>query len=109
METPTNAQSNGVGSHRLRILRISSDLFTQLFTADSHPAYEVMAEAIPRDAVIRNVRMGWLDAAGNGQMEIMIESAEFEPLQDGQPIPYLTPVLRRVEWAERGLIVACDA
>jgi hypothetical protein len=76
---------------RYRILRITSELFVGLFTKGQHPAYLVTQEAIPDDACIRNVRLGWPD-----YVELVLESEEFDEVIEGQPIPVLTPVIDRV-------------
>ena len=72
---------------RKRLL-ISSELFCQLFTQGPHHGYRVIEQAIPDDARVRNVRLGWPDL-----IEVLLESESFEALREGDEIPFLTPVV----------------
>jgi hypothetical protein len=81
---------------RIKRLLISSELFCQLFTQGPHHGYRVIEQAIPEDASVRNVRMGWPAA----QLEVVLESRTFEDLRAGDEIPFLTPVLMNGVHAE---------
>ena len=81
---------------RLKRLRISSELFCQLFTLGPHHGYRVIEQAIPEDAFIRNVGLSW----PYPQIEVLLESQAFEVVREGDEIPFLTPVLMNGAHAE---------
>jgi len=85
-----DAQPESGNNKRLRTLQITGELFVELFKLGSHPAYDVIENAIPDDAEVRNVRFGWPH-----KIEILIESAEFDEVNDGEPIPFLVPVFSK--------------
>lgn len=76
---------------RLRILRISAELFLELFKQGTHPGYNVAINAIPDNTRIVNVRFGWPEC-----IEMLLESEEFDPVNDGEVIPYLSPTVERI-------------
>lgn len=76
---------------RIRSLKISEEFFFSLFTSGFYEAgYTVLSNAIPKDAKLVNVRFGWPH-----EIEILIESQEFEEVGEGEIPPYLTPVIRK--------------
>lgn len=72
-------------------LKISAELFFGLFTAGHHPerAYTVMADPIPKDAQLINIRRGWPN-----DIELVISSETFPALKQGDEIPLMMPTLR---------------
>lgn len=73
---------------RVKRLLISSELFCHLFTLGTHHGYRVIEQAIPADAHVRNVRLGW-----PAQLEILVESQDFDDVREGEEIPTLVPRL----------------
>ena len=71
-------------------LLITPDLFLSLFHAGPHPhaEYTVTENAVPSDARLIDVRHGW----GNF-IEVLIESASFPEVPDGEIIPEMTPAI----------------
>jgi hypothetical protein len=78
-----------VSNRRLRLLRISGELFIDLFTTGKHPGYEVIDEGIPDGTKVINVRLGWPN------VELLLECEDFEPVVEGQTVPFITPVIKR--------------
>lgn len=74
-----------------RLLISPGELFKLLHADYRFRSYGVISDAVPKDARLVNVRHGWPNV-----IEILIESAEFEEVQEGSEIPALCPVLRRV-------------
>lgn len=77
--------------NRLRTLKISAELLFELFTAGEHSAgYRVVAQAIPADAELVNVRHAW----PNG-VELIIRSESFDPIDPGAEPPPLVPRIEK--------------
>jgi hypothetical protein len=76
---------------RLKRLKISAQLFFSLFSEGFHPdhAYTVVADPIPADAQLANVRLGWPN-----DIELVIQSETFPELKEGEEIPLMQPTLR---------------
>jgi hypothetical protein len=73
---------------RVRNCSISPELLLSLFTTGPHKGgYSVVQDAIPENAILLNVRHGWPNT-----IDLLIESAEFSDIQDGQVIPELAPL-----------------
>lgn len=87
MSEPTNER-------RRKIVPVCGALFAQMFHAGPHDGYDVVANALPSDARLVGARMA--DFGHPDTFELLFESAEFEPVADGQPIPRLAPTMRRV-------------
>lgn len=68
-----------------RILHISGNFFT-LFFSGGEKHYRVIRDAIPGDARIVNVRLGWPDV-----LEILLESPEWEDNREGDVYPPIEP------------------
>lgn len=80
---------------RYKTLIISPELLLELFHSGFHPphGYEVIADAVPPDAKLVNVQHGVKHGWPSG-IEILIESAHFEEVNEGADIPTLSPVIR---------------
>jgi hypothetical protein len=76
---------------RVKRLIISCDLFCHLFTQGAHRGYLVTEQAIPDDATIRNVRLGWPTT-----LEVLLESETFETVREGDDIPLLSPQMMHI-------------
>ena len=83
------AQRKNKKGKRLKMLRVTNALFLEVFRGD-HPAYSVVKDAVPDDAIIINVRLGWGDL-----IEVLIKSDTFPPVRDGKEPPILEPIAER--------------
>ncbi len=82
-----------MSGRRLKTLKVSEDFFFGLLTNGLHAAgYTVISNAVPKDAKLVNVRLRWPTG-----IEMLIESEEFDAVEEGGDIPDLTPVLRTEE------------
>jgi hypothetical protein len=68
---------------RLRILRVPT-LFLEGWFKQGTRECVVLENLLPRDARIVDVRM---DPLRSGTVAFTLESARFDPIEDGQPIP----------------------
>ena len=91
------SESNVTTECRRKILYISREMFVGLFKAGSH-AWEIMESPLPADA--RIVGSEYADTVLRGGLKypecvvLTIESAEFDPVPAGQPLPEIEMVLR---------------
>jgi hypothetical protein len=92
------SESGQTQERGLRILRVSTHTFAEMFMAGEHPGYRVIDNALPKDVQIRNCRLGWPDASPPypDVIELLLESAEFIAAKEGEPIPLLVPILDRL-------------
>ncbi len=74
---------------------MSDVFFPMLFGSGKHH-YKVTRDAMPEDTKIVNVQVRFL---GEGCQSIcfLLESAEWEPNEDGKPYPQFSPVMTRIE------------
>ena len=82
-----------------KILPVAGSLFASMFAAGRHDGYEVIKDALPPDAKLIGARMG--DFNHPDTFELLFESSEFEPLAEGQLIPRILPMLKRIPIAEK--------
>lgn len=71
-----------------KILRISGKQLLNMFGFGLKPMHEVIA-GTPADARIVNVHHGWPN-----EVEILLESEEFEAVPEGHGVPYLSITVR---------------
>jgi hypothetical protein len=86
-------------SQRRKIVSITDALLVQMMAAGFIGSYEVIEDGLPPDARIVDVRFSAFSQPGHNTLELLIESAEFEPIEEGQRYPHLNPTFRRTEAA----------
>jgi hypothetical protein len=76
---------------KIKRLKVSAQLFFGLFSEGFHPdrAYTVVADPIPPDAQLVNLRLGWPN-----DIELVIKSETFPDLKESEEIPLMQPTLR---------------
>lgn len=88
-----NSPSRGLNMHRLKILRISPELFVEL-CKPGDTKIKVKHDALPPDTVF--IRTFIDDSSGWGQIGLVVRSAEFEELPEGAPIPEIKPIFEKL-------------
>lgn len=71
-----------------KILRIPCELLLNMFAVGLKSMHEVIA-GVPADARIVNVHHGWPN-----DIDILLESEEFEAVPEGHGVPYLSITVR---------------
>lgn len=79
-----------------RILQISSDLLVQLFGEGRRPAYESVSDALPDDACLVNAKIAFPERQHGGDLVLLLESASWPEVGEGEPIPNITPTFKRI-------------
>jgi hypothetical protein len=74
-----------------RRITISAEFLTSMFTPGFHRGYTVIADAIPSDAVVVDVKR--LD---RNDIEITISSLDFPQLPEMAATPFLVPIAEHV-------------
>lgn len=74
------------GTRRWKILRISGQALAMPFLEGAHRGY-LARQGLPTDATIVRVRGG-----DDDWLELVVESATFEPVPEGRELPSLEPV-----------------
>lgn len=78
---------------RYGILQVSAEFLIQLCKGEGAKAFEIEKHGLPTDAQIRGCGIDANPAArfsvSAGLIEIIVESASFAPVPEGQPIPVL--------------------
>jgi hypothetical protein len=93
------ARLSGVGGDDLmgqRIVRMSGQFFADMFGTGKR-SYEVVENPIPIDAKIVNARVAFPYLAGTGDLEVLLESAEWPDTPEGKPIEEVMPTMRRID------------
>jgi hypothetical protein len=85
---PSSSIAPDIALRRLRVMRISPELFLELFSSGDHPGYKVIDHAVPSGTRVINVRLGW-----PAWIEVLIEHESFEELKVGDVIPLLAPLM----------------
>jgi len=83
---------------RIRILQISGELLLQMFTAGDHSVgYRVVHNAIPDDAELVGAEFV-KESLGRPLkvLELHITSESFPPVEEGEPILHVSPIIRRL-------------
>lgn len=83
-------------SRRRKVLDVSDSLLVQILAEGVHDPFEVVADALPADARIVDVRFSAFHQPGHNTLELLVESAEFEPIGEGQPYPHMATAIRRI-------------
>jgi hypothetical protein len=79
-------------SDRLRIITFSTDFLFDCFRTGEHPLSRyAVVHGLPEDAELVNVRHGWLNT-----IELLIRSAEFELLEDGELPRHMVPTIKKI-------------
>ena len=79
-----------------RILRISSTFLVDLFGAGGNEGWEVFEDPLPRDTRLINATIAFPYHENGGDLELLIESAEWPEVGQGELIPEINPHLRRL-------------
>lgn len=77
---------------------MSVDFFKQLFGQGTIPPHEVIEGPVPKDAKIRDCRFDGY--AEGGIIELLLESSEFDDVEEGKQFPELITVMREIEPAK---------
>lgn len=90
---------------RLRRLRVAQEFLFSLLTSGQHVSvYEVVGDAVPKDARVVQVNIETIHTSKTPSIELLLESADFPPVPEGELIPFLYPMFRvdKViqQWAE---------
>lgn len=80
-----------INPRRTAMLRISGELFLDLFKKGNHPEYDCLRGFLPEDSMIIGVR--W-DAEHN-VVHFTIHSKTFQKVRPGERLPDITPVFSR--------------
>lgn len=88
-----------------RTLKISSSLFVDMFGRGKHRGYEVVADWLPADTRIVNAMVCFPSHQNGGDLALLLESSEWPPIPEGQPIPELLTQMKSLDFENhRGLI-----
>jgi hypothetical protein len=85
-------QGEALSDRRRKTLTISCGLVADLFRDGESCRYRVTDDGLPADARVVDAKFdGFRD-----EVQLLIESDEFEPVPDGQPWPAICPMMRVV-------------
>lgn len=89
------APKRNVPERRLRRLSISQEFLFSLLTAGQHiSVYELVGDSVPKDARILEINLEHITTSKAPNIELLLESADFTPVPEGEPIPRLYPAFR---------------
>jgi hypothetical protein len=74
-----------------KILRISAQLFLQLFTEGIKSAYKVTDNPLPDDCIIIGVKYDPV-----GYVDVYLHSEEFDIVNEKEPIPFMVVVIQTI-------------
>ena len=91
----TETSTHGAGvqplpSRRLKRLIVSWDLARDFIVAGQHDLRYRVIDGVPNDAELVNVRRAWPNC-----IELLLASASFDELKEGEEIPPITPTFER--------------
>jgi hypothetical protein len=72
--------------NRYAVLQISCELIGQWFKEGFPTNTELVANQLPKDARLVNARLAW-----PYYVELLFESEQFKPIQEGASPPFLNP------------------
>lgn len=81
-------------SRRRKALRISAQMFAQMFKQGARVAFEVESSGLPADARIVEARLDLFDYPDT--LALLVESETFGELAEGQLYPDIAPLMRTI-------------
>ena len=83
-----------MNNRRRKVLRFADSLLVQLFSKGIHAPYEVIRDALPDDARIVDLRFDAFHQPGHNTLMLLVESEQFEEVEEGNPYPELCPMMQ---------------